>query len=103
MVFKEKDSQMELFIKYPNEVQQELLNQLLQTAQYTYYGKMYDFSNIRNYEQFRSKVPVVRYEEMEPFIERTRCGEQNVFWPTPIQVGLQKVVELQMPKANSYL
>lgn len=76
---------MELFIKYPNEVQQELLNQLLQTAQYTYYGKMYDFSNIRNYEQFRSKVPVVRYEEMEPFIERTRCGEQNVFWPTPIR------------------
>lgn len=45
----------------------------------------YDFSNIRNYEQFRSKVPVVRYEEMEPFIERTRCGEQNVFWPTPIR------------------
>lgn len=47
--------------------------------------KCTNFSNIRNYEQFRSKVPVVRYEEMEPFIERTRCGEQNVFWPTPIR------------------
>jgi len=40
---KKRFHQMELFLKYPNEVQLELLNVLLETAKNTELGKAYDF------------------------------------------------------------
>jgi len=30
-------------------------------------------------------LPIMSYEEVEPMIERTRKGEQNIFWPTSIK------------------
>ena len=76
---------MELFLKYPNEVQEELLFNLIRTAEGTVIGKKYEFSSIRNYKTFTERVPVSTYEELEPLIELTRKGEQNVFWNTPIK------------------
>ena len=76
---------MELFLKYPNEVQEELLHSLLKAAEQTEIGKNYDFSSIKNYKTFAERVPVSTYEELEPLIEKTRKGEQNVFWNTPIK------------------
>lgn len=77
--------QIELFLKYPAEVQQEVLQQLLDLAEDTELGKKYDFESIDNYDQFRDRLPLVSYEEIEPMIERTRRGEQNIFWPTSIK------------------
>lgn len=82
---KKRFYQMELFLKYPEEVQVELLNQLLITARNTDIGKKYGFETITNYERFRDNVPINKYEDIEPFIERARRGEHNVFWPTPIK------------------
>ncbi len=76
---------MELFLKYPNEVQLELLHVLLETAKNTEFGKSYDFSTIHNYETFKERVPIRSYEDYEPMIERSRLGEHNIFWPTPIK------------------
>ncbi len=76
---------MELFLKYPNEVQEELLFSLLRTAEPTIIGQKYEFLSIRSYKTFAERVPVSTYEELEPLIERTRKGEQNVFWNTPIK------------------
>ncbi|MBT8283913.1 MAG: GH3 auxin-responsive promoter family protein, partial [Flavobacteriaceae bacterium] len=45
----------------------------------------YDFASIENYRNFRERVPIVSYEEAEPYIERSRKGEQNIFWPTTIK------------------
>ena len=77
--------QIELFLKYPAEVQQEVIRQLLDLAEDTEIGKKADFTSINNYDQFRERVPLVTYEEIEPMIERTRRGEQNIFWPTAIK------------------
>lgn len=77
--------QIELFLKYPEEVQQEVLRQLLDIAGDTEIGRTYDFGSIENYETFSERVPMVSYEEIEPIIERTRRGEQNLFWPTSIK------------------
>ncbi|OSY87491.1 hypothetical protein WH52_11540 [Tenacibaculum holothuriorum] len=82
---KKRKHQMELFLKYPNDVQEELLQKLVHTAKSTEFGKQYDFKNITNYKDFASKVPIQKYESIEPLIERTRKGEQNVFWPTHIK------------------
>ena len=43
---------MELFMKYPREVQNELLSILLNKAQNTEMGIRYDFTNIKNYDEF---------------------------------------------------
>jgi phenylacetate-coenzyme A ligase PaaK-like adenylate-forming protein len=82
---KKRKHQMELFLKYPIDVQYELLFKLLYKAKFTELGKKFDFSNIKTYEEFSKIVPIQQYESIEPLIERTRKGEQNVFWPTPIK------------------
>ncbi len=82
---KKRIHQMELFMKYPAEVQDELLTKLLFKAKDTEIGRAYDFSNIKNYTQFASTVPVTSYEENQEYIERSRRGENNILWPTPIK------------------
>ncbi len=84
-LLKKRYHQIELFLKYPGEVQEEVLHQLLEIAEDTEIGKKYDFESIANYETFSQRVPIVSYEEIEPLIERTRKGEQNIFWPTSIK------------------
>ncbi|MHA7056041.1 GH3 auxin-responsive promoter family protein [Aquimarina sp. M1] len=82
---KKRFHQMELFLKYPNEVQLELLHVLLDNARNTEFGRTYDFSSIHNYEIFKERVPVRSYEDYEEMIERSRQGEHNIYWPTPIK------------------
>ncbi len=82
---KKRIHQIELFLKYPNEVQEELLLNLIRTAEHTVIGKQYGYSSIKSYKEFIERVPVSTYEDLEPLIERTRTGEQNVFWNTPIK------------------
>ena len=84
-ILKKRIHQIELFLKYPNEVQEELLLNLIRTAEQTVIGKQYDFSSVKSYQEFTERVPVSTYEDLEPLIERTRKGEQNVFWSTPIK------------------
>ena len=76
---------MELFIKYPVDVQEELLFRLIQFSKNTEFGEHYNFSSINTYKDFASKVPIQQYESIEPLIERCRKGEQNLFWPTKIK------------------
>lgn len=84
-ILKKRIHQIELFLKYPNEVQEELLMNLMRNAENTAIGRQYDFASVRNYRAFAERVPVSHYEDLEPMIEQTRRGEQNVFWPTPIK------------------
>ena len=82
---KKRFHQIDLFLKYPIEVQEELLFNLLQKAKYTEIGRKYDFGSIKTYREFAERVPITTYEENEALIERARQGEANIFWPTPIK------------------
>lgn len=84
-ILKKRIHQMELFLKYPHEVQEELMCNLLKSAENTVIGKKYDFSSIKNYETFAERIPISTYEDLEPLIEETRKGAQNVLWNTPIK------------------
>jgi hypothetical protein len=84
-ILKKRIHQMELFLKYPHEVQEELLFSLIKSAEATQIGKKYDFSSVKNYTTFSERIPIASYEELEPLIELTRKGEQNVFWPSSIK------------------
>ncbi len=82
---KKRVHQIELFVKYPNEVQQELLLKLVHQARNTELGKKYGFKAINSYKGFSEQVPVCTYEDIAPLIDRTRKGEQNIFWHSPIR------------------
>lgn len=82
---KKRFHQIELFLKYPNEVQNELLLQLLDTAKDTEIGKEYDFASIKNYRMFAERIPIKNYDGWQDIIERAMKGETNLFWPTPIK------------------
>ena len=82
---KQRIHQIELFLKYPHEVQEELLMNLVRTSEETIVGKQYEFESIKSYQTFVERIPISTYEELEPMIERTRKGEQGVFWHEPIK------------------
>jgi hypothetical protein len=84
-ILKQRIHQIELFIKYPMEVQEELLFGLLKSAENTVLGKKYEYSSIKNYQTFNERIPVSTYEDLEPFIEQTRQGAQNIFWNSTIK------------------
>ena len=84
-VMKKRIHQIELFIKYPHDVQREIFHNLLNEARDTEFGKKYDFRNIRDYETFKNTVPLHTYEEMYPYIKRLMQGEQNILWPSDIR------------------
>ena len=50
-LLKKRMHQIELFIKYPNEVQNDILLSLVNSAKDTFIGKKYDFNSIKNYQQ----------------------------------------------------
>ena len=55
-ILKKRIHQIELFMKYPHEVQAELLHDLLRKAQKTEFGKRYQFDQIQNYNDFKKQL-----------------------------------------------
>ena len=84
-ILKKRIHQIELFMKYPHEVQNEVLHQLLDQAEDTEIGRQYDFQSMKSYEDFAQRVPVQSYEDISELIERSRKGEDNIFWPSTIK------------------
>lgn len=82
---KKRIDQINEFVQRPHEAQERICAKLLESAQNTEIGKQYDFASIRHYDDFASRIPVSRYEDLETIIERARKGEQNLFWNTPIK------------------
>lgn len=77
--------QIELFVKYPHQVQEEWFHKLIYAARTTEWGKCYDYHLIRNVDEFRNRIPIQDYESLKEYILRTRNGEQNIIWPTEIK------------------
>jgi len=69
---------------HPVESQREVLQDLVTTAQYTAFGKKYNFSSLFSVKDFKASVPIHEYEDLQPFIQRMLNGEENVLWNTPI-------------------
>ena len=82
---KKRMHQIELFVRYPHDVQEEWFQRLIKEARYTEWGKKYDYSSISNREQFRERVPINTYDDLKPYIDRIRQGEQNILWNTEIR------------------
>lgn len=77
--------QIEYFLKYPDEVQREWLQKLLQSGSNTEWGKKYDYDSINNFHDYVNRVPISKYEDLQPYIERLRAGENNILWNTDVK------------------
>jgi len=77
--------QIELFMKYPHEVQAEWFERLIYDARDTEWGKKFDYRNIETTDDFRRNVPVNDYNSLKPYIDRLRNGEQNILWPSEVK------------------
>ncbi len=77
--------QIDLFREHPFETQEQELFNLLDKASGTEWGRMYDFRSIGNADTFRKRLPLQKYEDIAPQIERLRGGETNIMWPGTIR------------------
>ena len=81
---KKRLHQIELFLKYPIDVQGDVFTSLVSRAQSTEWGKKYGYSDQMTIKEYQERVPISTYEDMFPFINRIMKGEQNILWPTKI-------------------
>jgi hypothetical protein len=81
-IIKKRMHQIDLFRKYPLEVQQELLERMIDLSKDTEWGRKYNYSALKNYEDFNKNIPLQEYHDVEPIIQRLMAGEQNLLWPS---------------------
>ncbi|MCE2846671.1 MAG: GH3 auxin-responsive promoter family protein [Sphingobacteriales bacterium] len=84
-IMKQRLHQIELFMKFPNEVQQDVLRNLLKSGRHTEFGRRFDFSTINDASTFRERIPVQDYESLKPYILRLKDGERDLLWPGEIR------------------
>jgi hypothetical protein len=75
---------IELWSKEPAAAQREVLQELITAAQYTAFGKQYQFNNLFSIKKFKQTIPVHEYDDIKPYIDRMMNGEENVLWNTPV-------------------
>jgi GH3 auxin-responsive promoter len=68
----------------PVATQREVLQELITAAQYTEFGKKHGFNKLFSVKEFKQKVPLQEYNDVEPYINRMMQGEENVLWNTPV-------------------
>ncbi len=82
---KKRMHQIELFMKFPHDVQDEWFRKLLLAGRQTEWGRLHGYDSIGNYDQYVKQVPVSDYDDIKPYIERLRKGEQNLLWNSEIK------------------
>ncbi|MDR3132402.1 MAG: GH3 auxin-responsive promoter family protein [Prevotellaceae bacterium] len=71
--------------RQPQRYQQAIFKSLIKAGGETAFGKRYRFSGITAVNDFQQTVPLHEYEQLKPFIDRMRQGEQRVLWNTPVR------------------
>ncbi len=76
--------QVDRFINNPVGTQENVLKYLLRHGSQTYIGNQYNFSALNNKDDFRNKVPVFRYEDLRPYLDKIIVDRQeNILWDKP--------------------
>lgn len=75
---------IENWSNHPEAAQREVLQGLVTAAQYTEFGRKYNFSRLFTLKEFKKNVPIHEYDDIKPYIMRMMEGEENVLWNTPV-------------------
>lgn len=60
--------------------QQAILQNLLRHGSGTQFGKDHHLKQVKDYESYRSAIPLRDYEAFKPYIDQVKEGKQNVLW-----------------------
>jgi len=77
--------EIDLFRRFPCEVQEEVLHSLIDRAKNTAFGIEHNFNEIKSIERFQREVPITDYEGVKQYVDKLRNGETNVLWPGEIR------------------
>ncbi len=66
--------------KKPVITQEKVFQKLISNATNTAFGQDHHFDKIKTYNDFKKQVPVLDYEDLRPYIDRIKNGEENVLW-----------------------
>ena len=70
-------------------VQAETLQDILFNARFTEWGRKYDFSFIKNIEEFRARVPLSSWENYQSAVVRMEDGEEDILFSGRTKYFLQ--------------
>lgn len=80
-LLKRRIEHVESFMRRPHDAQERIWKSLTDTAKNTQWGQKYGYADIKNIDDYRSRVPINDYEGLYPYIERMLKGEPNILWP----------------------
>ena len=60
------------------EIQENKLKEILEKNKNSLYGKKYNFDKIKTIQDFQKEVPLTKYEDYLPYIEKIKNGEEHV-------------------------
>ena len=68
----------------PRRCQQRIIFRFLRRNARSQYGQRHQYAKLKSVREFQDAVPIVRYEDLEPWIERIRHGVPNVLTTEPV-------------------
>lgn len=71
-------------MRNPRLAQETILFDFLRRNADSQYGQEHGYADIDSVEKFQDRVPLARYEDFEPWIERIRHGQQGVLTTEPV-------------------
>lgn len=72
------------WVSDPVSAQREVLQHLITAAQYTEFGRKYNFEKLFSIKAYKQNVPIHEYDDIKPYILRMMNGEENILWNTPV-------------------
>lgn len=77
--------QIQLYRDHPHEIQNETLFSLINNALDTEWGKTHNFKTIASVKEFQQALPLQKYNDIKPYVERLRNGEKDILWPGEVK------------------
>jgi hypothetical protein len=68
-------------LAHPHSYQQRIFESLLIRGQQTHFGRDHHLDGVKTVADYQRALPVHRYEELKPYIDRAIASETNVLWP----------------------
>jgi len=62
-------------------VQQKIMFELIKQGGGTKFGRDHNFSEIRNYSNFKMQIPIRDYEGLKGYVKQIIDGEKDILWP----------------------
>lgn len=81
-----KYREVDAFVSNPIKAQEKVFDYLLRNGENTYIGQEYKYSDIKNRDDFRKKVPIFHYEDLRPYLDKIIVDkQQNILWNKPVE------------------